>query len=259
MLIDTHCHLAAVEFAADRDAVVLDARTAGVLALVVPSVDVASFPAVHACCSRYAGCFPAYGIHPLHVDGAGPSDLEALRARLDCTSLPPVAVGEIGLDRFFGDRHWAQQEFLFAEQLNIARELDLPVLLHVRRALDSVLKSLRRVRVPGGIVHAFNGSRQQADELLGLGFKLGFGGALTRLRATRVRQLAATLPIDSLVLETDAPDMPPCWLEGGRNTPRQLQKICEVIADLRGIEVGALARATSSNALTALPRLRLGD
>lgn len=259
MLIDTHCHLAAVEFAADRDAVVLNARAAGVVAMVVPAVDAASFPEVQACCSRYDGCFPAYGIHPLYVAGGGSSDLDGLRARLACASPPPVAVGEIGLDRYFGDDRWAQQEFLFVEQLKIAREHGLPVLLHVRRALDAVLRHLRRVRVAGGIVHAFNGSREQADELIGLGFKLGFGGALTRVRATRIRQLAATLPIDSIVLETDAPDMPPCWLEGGRNTPQHLPKICEVMADLRGIEAVALARATSANARTVLPRLRLGD
>lgn len=258
MLIDTHCHLAATAFAADRAEVVAAACAAGVSAIVVPAVDTASFAGVRECCAQHSGCAAAYGIHPLYVQGADEADVDGLRLWLEQPAeggLRPLAVGEIGLDFFLPDPDVARQEYFFVEQLKIARDLDLPVLLHVRRAVDQVLAKLRRNRVCGGIAHAFNGSRQQAEEFIKLGFKLGFGGALTYAGSTRIRQLAASLPLHSIVLETDAPDMPPAWLAGGRNTPLQLPRINEVLAGLRGIDAGALARATSANATAVLPRL----
>lgn len=258
MLIDTHCHLAASEYAADRDGVAAAARMAGVSTVVVPAVDATSFAAVEDACSRYSGCAPAYGIHPLYVQQADRVDLDTLRARLQRAAAgqrQPVAVGEIGLDFFVANPDVQRQEQFFVEQLKIARETGLPVLLHVRRAADQVLKYLRRIRVRGGIAHAFNGSRQQAEEFIRLGFRLGFGGALTYTGSTRIRQLAASLPLDSIVLETDAPDMPPAWLAGGRNTPSELPRINAVLAELRGLDADELARATSSNAMAVLPRL----
>ncbi|MCM8621384.1 MAG: TatD family hydrolase [Candidatus Accumulibacter sp.] len=262
MLIDTHCHLAAAEFAADRDDLVAAARLAGVSSIVVPAVDVTSFAKVHDCCACYAGCAPAYGIHPLYVQQAGPDDLATLRdwlARASDGPQRPLALGEIGLDFFVADRQVERQESFFVEQLRIARDLELPVLLHVRRAVDQVLKNLRRIRVTGGIAHAFNGSRQQAEEFIRLGFKLGFGGALTYPGSTRIRRLATTLPLDAIVLETDAPDMPPAWLAGRRNTPEQLSRINAMLAELRGIDASELAKVTAFNALEVLPRLRSAD
>ncbi len=262
MLIDTHCHLAAAAFAGDRDEVVALARALGVSSMLVPAVDVASFTEVRECCARHAGCVPAFGIHPLFVKSAGEADLAALREWLQRASDGPqwpVAVGEIGLDFFVADPDVEKQEYFFVEQLKIARATDLPVLLHVRRSVDQVLKYLRRITVRGGIAHAFNGSRQQADEFVRLGFRLGFGGALTYSGSTRIRHLAATLPLASIVLETDAPDMPPEWLAGGRNTPAQLPRINAVLAELRGIDANELARATALNALAVLPRLRSAD
>ncbi len=260
MLVDTHCHLAAAEFADDRDAAVVAAAAAGVAAIVVPAVDVASFTAVHSCCRRYPGCAAAYGIHPLAVAHASDGDLLRLKEWLQSASAgpeQPVAVGEIGLDLFVTDPAIGRQEHFFVEQLKIARDHDLPVLLHVRRAVDRVLKQLRRIRVRGGIAHAFNGSRQQANEFIKLGFKLGFGGAMTYSGSTRIRQLAASLPLHSMVLETDAPDMPPAWLAGRRNAPVELARIAALLAGLRGIDVADLAEATSANARAVLPRLRL--
>ena len=255
MLIDTHCHLDAREFAADREEIVIAARAAGVSALVVPAVAVDNFAAVRACCQRYANCFPAYGMHPLYLEQTGDGGLVTLRgwlkSELDGPS-PPVAVGEIGLDFHVPGFDAARQQHVLVEQLKMARDFDLPVLLHVRRAIDQVLKSLRRVGVRGGIAHAFNGSRQQADEFIGLGFKLGFGGAMTYPRATRIRQLAMTLPIEAIVLETDAPDIPPCWLAGARNTPLELPRIASILAGLRGISSAQLLAATSANALSLL-------
>lgn len=254
MLIDTHCHLDAAEFAGDRDAVVQAASEAGVSTIVVPAVTQANFPAVRQCCERYAGCYPAYGIHPLYIDSLHQGDDAALRQLKDSLQqelagpYPPVAVGEIGLDFFVPDANRERQEFLFVEQLKIARNLDLPVLLHVRRAVDQILKCLRRIGVRGGIAHAFNGSRQQADEFLRLGFKLGFGGSMTFPRATRIRELATSLPLEAIVLETDAPDIPPAWLAGTRNTPQELVRIAGVLAELRNLSLREVEETTSRNA-----------
>ena len=212
-----------------------------------------NFAAVTALCRDYPGCAPAYGIHPLYVGAAGEDDLAVLRATLQGGAA--LAVGEIGLDYFLPGYDPARQEYFFVEQLKIARDLGLPVLLHVRRAVDAVLKQLRRIEVCGGIAHAFNGSAVQAQQFLSLGFKLGFGGAMTYTRATRLRQLAATLPLDALVLETDAPDMAPAWLAGGRNAPAELPRIAADIAALRGMDSAELARITRANAQAVLLRL----
>ena len=253
MLIDTHCHLDATEFDADRDVVVARSRAAGVDIIVVPGVESAGFNSLLATCERYPGCFPALGIHPLVVDRAVSENFTLLRERI--VLHPPVAIGEIGLDFFVPNFDRERQEFYFTEQLKIAREFDLPVLLHIRRAQDAVLKLLRRVRVKGGIAHAFNGSRQQADEFIKLGFKLGFGGAMTYDRATRLRELAATLPLDSIVLETDAPDIPPAFIGKTRNSPENLPRIAGILAELRGVSVAEVAAATTANARAILQGL----
>lgn len=253
-MIDTHCHLDAAEFDADRDEVLERAKAAGVARIVVPGIERANFGAVASVCREYPLCAAAYGIHPLYVDRAREEDLGVLAETLQRE--PAVAVGEIGLDFYVPGQDGTRQEVFFAEQLKIAQRLGLPVLLHVRKAIDVVLKHLRRIRVVGGIAHAFNGSRQQADEFARLGFKLGFGGAVTPTRATHLRELAATLPDDLIVLETDAPDIPPAWLaKGVRNEPAELPRIAAAIAELRGIDVVELAAITSANARAALPGL----
>ena len=252
--VDTHCHLDAAEFDLDRVDVAAAARAAGVVSLIVPSVARGNFQAVAQLCRDTPGCTPAYGIHPLFVDRADDGDLPQLRQFL--LANPAAAVGEIGLDFYQQPCDQARQEHFFREQLLIARDLHLPVLLHVRRAVDAVLKQLRLIRVVGGIAHAFNGSRVQAEQFIALGFKLGFGGAMTHPRATRIRDLAATLPLDAIVLETDAPDIPPAWLERGRNQPAELPRIAAVMAELRGISADELARATTANAAAVLPQLQ---
>ncbi len=257
MLIDTHCHLDAAEFDADRDAVVRSALAAGVRQLVIPAVERANFGAVASLCRTYPECLPAYGIHPMYVEQADEADLDVLREMV--ARAQPVAIGEIGLDRFIQptdkEHDEARQDFFFSEQLRLARVTGLPVLLHVRRAVDQVLKHLRRIKVVGGIAHAFNGSRQQADEFLKLGFKLGFGGAMTYSRSLRIRELAATLPDDAIVLETDAPDIAPEWQAGQRHAPDQLPRIAAVLAQLRGTSIDTIMAQTSANALAVLPRL----
>jgi TatD DNase family protein len=251
--IDTHCHLDAAEFDADRVQVAARAAAAEVGLIVVPAVARANFGAVASVCREFAGCRAAYGIHPMYVGDSREEDLEVLRETLRRENA--VAVGEVGLDYFVPERDEARQGFFFTEQLKIARDLGLPVLLHVRRAVDAVLKQLRSIETVGGIAHAFNGSRQQADEFIKLGFKLGFGGAMTHSRATRLRELAATLPLEAIVLETDAPDIPPAWLDRSRNEPMQLPRIAATLAELRGISLADVAAATAANARAVLPSL----
>ncbi len=253
MLIDTHCHLDATEFDADRDAVYAAAVAAGVGRIVIPSVAVNGLNQAKKCVDRYPGCVAAYGIHPFYVQQSSEEDIVTLRRWL--ADEKPVAVGEIGLDHFVKDGDPVRQEWYFIEQLKLAKEFDLPVILHVRSAIDPILKQLRRFKPRGGIAHAFNGSRQQADEFIKLGFKLGFGGAMTYSGSTRIRQLAASLPLEAIVLETDAPDIPPAWLNRGRNAPAELLEIAKVLAGLRQLSLAETSAATSFNAGVALPSL----
>ena len=243
--IDTHCHLDAAEFDADRDAVYAAAHDGGVATLVVPAISRDNFAAVAATCARFPGCLPAWGLHPMYIDVHRPEHLTDLRAQIEAQR--PVAIGEIGLDLFV-DLDYATQEYFYVEQLKIAQDYDLPVLLHCRRANDQLLKHLRKTRVRGGIAHAFNGSPQQADEFIKLGFKLGFGGAFTWPRANNLRRLAADLPLDAIVLETDSPDIPPVWIGRGRNAPGELPRIAQTLAELRKMDLDAVAQATTRNA-----------
>ena len=266
--IDTHCHLDAPEFDTDRDAVRAQARAHGVAHCVIPAVERSNWATVRALALQHGDSY-ALGIHPLYTGRAQDEDLDRLAQDLAQHRADPrlVAVGEIGLDYFVPGLDAARQERFYRAQLQLARRFDLPVILHVRRSADRLLKGLRDQPVQGGIAHAFNGSLQQAQAFIALGFKLGFGGAVTYDRALQLRRLAAELPMESLVLETDAPDIPPHWLyttaaqraagqAQGRNAPAQLPRIAEVVAQLRGLPVPALADATLGNAVAALPRLR---
>jgi TatD DNase family protein len=236
--------------------------------LVLPAVAVAGFDAL-AALARQHGLAYALGIHPLCVDAAEDADLdrlaEALTARRDDPHL--VAVGEIGLDHFVAGLDRTKQERFYAAQLGLARAHSLPVILHVRRSADDLLKHLRRTEVSGGIAHAFNGSDAQALQFVERGFKLGFGGAMTFERALQIRHLAATLPDEVPVLETDAPDIPPQWLyvkaaertqrPPSRNEPAELPRIGQTLAALRGWSVAQTAERCSANVCAALPRLAM--
>ncbi len=267
MWTDTHCHLDAPEFDADRAAVVQRARAAGVSQIVLPAVAAAHFDSVRALAHEQSLAY-ALGLHPLCTEQAVDEDLDRLQQALRENRDDPrlVAVGEIGLDHFVPGLDRARQERFYVAQLKLARDAALPVILHVRRSADGLLKGLRRVDVAGGIAHAFNGSAQQAQQFLDLGFCLGFGGAMTFERALQLRALAASLPDHALVLETDAPDIPPHWLYRtaaerlqtpgqGRNEPAELPRIAGVVAGLRGCTPQALAALTTANARRALPRL----
>jgi len=265
--IDTHCHLDAPEFVTDLPAVRARARQAGVGLCVWPAVQAADFERVQALARAHGDAY-ALGIHPLFTPQAKEQDLHALDQALTQAQGDPhlVAVGEIGLDGFVPGLDMARQQHFYRAQLALAQRHGLPVLLHVRRSADTLLKGLRQCPVVGGLAHAFNGSRQQADQFIAMGFKLGFGGALTFERALQLRRLATELPLNALVLETDAPDIPPRWLYRtqaeraqsaamGRNEPAELVRIAQCLADLRGMAVADLALATTANAWQALPKL----
>ena len=266
--IDTHAHLDAPELAHDVDAVREQARAQGVVHCVLPAVERSNWDSVRLLAHRHGDSY-ALGIHPLYTGRAQDEDLELLAHTLQQHRADPrlVAVGEIGLDYFVPGLDAERQQRFYREQLVLARRFDLPVILHVRRSADQLLKALRQVKVRGGIAHAFNGSLQQAQAFIALGFKLGFGGAVTYDRALQLRRLATELPLGSLVMETDSPDIPPHWLyttaaeraQGqpqGRNTPAELPRIAQVVADLRGMAVADLAQVTTANACAALPGLQ---
>ena len=271
MWIDTHCHLDAAEFDADRDAVRQTARQQGVARCVIPAVHRAHWADVVQLAARHCDAY-ALGIHPLYVPQAQPEDLQALDQALTEHRGDPrlVAVGEIGLDFFvpalctpeMRERQWT----FYRAQLTLAHQHGLPVILHVRRSADLLLKGLRQCPVASGIAHAFNGSAQQAQAFVDLGFALGFGGTLSYERSLQLKRLARNLPLYAVVLETDAPDMPPHWLyqtaeqraQGaaqGRNSPAELPRIAQVLADLRAMPLAELAQATCANALRVLPKL----
>lgn len=253
MWIDSHCHLDSPEFDVDRDVVVAQSRVAGVEAIVNLPGHVEHFRQAKATRERY-GCFTGFGIHPMWV--AGPS-AHSLREHIGVLRdwverEKPELIGEIGLDFFIPGFNPLEQEWFFAEQLKIARDFDLPVSLHVRRSQDHVLKHLRRIKVRGGFAHAFNGSAQQAAEFVKLGFCLGFGGTATFPQALRVRALLRDAPQDNVVVETDAPDIPPSFLgtmgSHQRNSPAYLPRIGELLAQVRDMAVPAFAEVTTANA-----------
>ena len=274
MWIDTHCHLDAPEFGADH-ALAVQARTLaaqrGVGLCVIPAVMRQNLDTVRRLAHRLGDAY-ALGIHPLYVPRAADEDLDALDAALTEHRHDPrlVAVGEIGLDFFVPalcePAMRERQERFYRAQLRLARQHGLPVILHVRRSADGLLKHLRELPTGGGIAHAFSGSAEQARAFTDLGFALGFGGASTFEPAKRLRALAAELPLSAVVLETDAPDIPPQWLYAtaaeraagrpqGLNTPAELPRIGGVIAGLRGMAPDEFAATTSANACRVLPRL----
>ncbi len=280
--LDSHCHLDAPEFDLDRTAVMQNAQLQGVAWCVMPAVQAKDFLSLQKLAQEFHQPY-ALGIHPLYVPQAQEQDLDFLAQCIEgalakddqglCSDARLVAVGEIGLDFFVPalcePAMREKQEFFYHAQLKLAQKFKLPVILHVRKSADELLKGLRRHGVQGGIAHAFNGSFQQAQTFIEMGFALGFGGALTFDRALQLRRLATELPLSALVLETDAPDIPPHWLyktqaerklENGlavqaRNEPSQLPRIGAVLAQLRGVAVSDIAAATLANAKRVLPQL----
>ncbi|HBN52944.1 MAG TPA: DNAase [Stenotrophomonas sp.] len=245
-LVDSHCHLDAPEFDGDRDAMVARAKAAGVAAMVVPAITAASWPGLRQACASDSALHPAYGLHPMFLGEHRPEHLDELRDWLERER--PCAVGECGLDFFVEGLDADAQRRYFDAQLQLAREFGLPVIVHARRAVEEVIHTLRRIGGLRGVVHSFSGSPEQARQLWDMGFLLGLGGPVTYPRANRLRALAATMPLEFLLLETDAPDQPDAGIRGQRNEPARLPAIAAAIAGLRGQPVEEVAAQTTANA-----------
>ncbi|MFA5590016.1 MAG: TatD family hydrolase [Lysobacteraceae bacterium] len=254
LLIDSHCHIDAPEFDPDRAAVIARAHEAGVECLIAPAVDAASWPKLKAVAQAHPGVHPAYGLHPMFLSQHRPEHLAQLRDWIERER--PCAVGECGLDHFSGDLDPDTQRDYLIGQLKLAREFALPLILHARKALDEVMALLRRFGSGGdgggpalrGVVHSFSGSAQQAAQLYEMGFLVGIGGPVTHERAQRLRRIVCELPIEQLLLETDAPDQPDAAIRGQRNEPARLPHIAQVIATLRDEPLAHIAEQTSANA-----------
>jgi len=244
-LADSHVHLDDVAFDADRRAVVERARAAGVTLQIIPGVDAASWPRIQALCTPGSGLYPAYGMHPMFLDQHRPEHLAELSQWLKTRR--PVAVGEIGLDFHVEGLDAEDQREYFRQQLALAREFDLPVIVHARAALDEVTATLRRIGSLRGVVHSFAGSPQQAEQLWKLGFHLGIGGPVTYERAQRLRRIVANMPIEYLLLESDAPDQPLSTHRGERNEPAYVAEVLQHVATLRQETPESVAAATTAN------------
>ncbi|MDE1961186.1 MAG: TatD family hydrolase [Xanthomonadaceae bacterium] len=252
-LIDSHSHLDAVEFDADRNAVLRRARAAGVGGQIVPAVAFATFAVLRDLCAAETALYPAYGLHPMYLAAHKPEHLNELTRWV--AHEKPVAIGECGLDFFVPDLDAEVQRFFFRRQLDMARDFNLPLILHARRALDEVIATIRHVGNLRGVVHSFSGSPEQAQQLWKCGFLIGLGGPLTYPRARRLREIAATMPLEFLLLETDSPDQPLHGHRGTRNEPALLAQVCACVAELRHTDPAEIAKATTANAkrLFALP------
>jgi TatD DNase family protein len=245
-LVDTHCHLDVPEFDADRDAVVARARQAGVTRQIVPAIEAKTWPGLRDACASDDGLFPAYGLHPLLIASHREQHLDELREWIERER--PVAIGECGLDYWVEDLDREVQAVYFDGQLQLAREYDLPLVVHARRAVDAVIAAIKRVGKVRGVIHSYAGSEEQARQLADLGFLIGIGGPVTYERANRIRRVAASVPLETLLLETDAPDQPDSTHRGQRNEPARMVLVMETIAELRGVEPAVIAEATTRNA-----------
>jgi TatD DNase family protein len=253
-LVDSHCHLDATEFDADRQTVIERARAVGVSRQIVPAVDAAGWPKLRSICAADPGLSPAYGLHPICLQSHQPGHLGELRTWIERER--PVAIGECGLDFFLDALDVDTQQRYFEGQLQLAREFDLPVIVHARHAVEAVLLAIRRIGNLRGVVHSFSGSPEQARQLWDAGFLMGLGGPVTYPRANRLRKLAASMPIEHLLLETDAPDQPDAAHRGKRNEPARIVEVLDTIAALRDTDPAEIAAATTANAerLFALPK-----
>ncbi len=245
-LFDSHSHLDAPEFEHDRSAVVSRAENMGVKQQLLPAVEFASWSNLKDVCSQYTGLYPAYGLHPMYLSSHRPEHIPALRNWIEKER--PNAVGECGLDFFVEGLDAEQQRFYFIEQLKLAREFELPVVVHARRAVDEVIASIRKTGVSSGVIHSYSGSEEQARQLFNLGFSLGIGGPITYDRAQRLRRLVKDMPIEYLLLETDSPDQPNADYRGQRNEPARLVDVLKIVAELRGQSEEDIAQATTANA-----------
>ena len=248
-IIDSHCHLDFAAFAKDHASVISQCEQNGVTDIVIPGVTAATLTQLISFCAQKTNSLKLYyalGLHPVFLDQHEDSHIDQLADLL--VAHKPIAVGEIGLDFFIKELDKNKQLALFSKQLELAIEQQLPVILHVRKAHDEIINSLKQHNfAEGGIVHAFNGSIQQAHHYIDRGFKLGFGGMLTYQRSSKLHKLAKQLPLSSIVLETDSPDMTVEPHRGKRNSPEYLPMVLNALSDLRKEPIELIAETTSNS------------
>lgn len=259
MWIDTHTHFDAAVFTKTRAADWKKAQSIGVSAQFVMGVAPFNFGTIQRLAAKFSDTYFCLGIHPMFVmplslDSAMDTLAQSIEENLSNPRF--IGLGEIGLDGFVDHVDWGKQLDFFTAQLALARDYNLPVFMHVRKAQDNILKYTKRMQVRQGIAHAFNGSEQQANHYIEQGFKLGFGGAVTFERAKKLRRLVATLPLETLVLETDSPDMSPAWAYQQSNYSYHLPQIAQSVAAMRGISLAQLASQLLDNVKKAVPRYR---
>jgi len=245
-ITDTHCHIDNEQFSTDRESILTSCQRLGINRIIVPAVCKSGWDQLLTICNTNKGLYSALGLHPLFINNHTHSDINDLELYLSKHDV--IAVGEIGLDYYIKDADKESQMFYFEQQLSIAENLQLPVILHVRKSHDAVIQTLRKFNIPGGIIHAFSGSKEQADLYIKLGFKLGFGGVLTYIAATKIRKIAKELPLESIVLETDAPDMSVFNHKGERNSPEYILDSLEALATIRQQSIEEIASVTTNNA-----------
>lgn len=246
-LIDSHVHSDDDRLGRDRAEAMLRAREAGIIAQVVPAICQRLWPRVRAVCTDYPELHACYGLHPCFCHEHQEAHIHELAEWTGREH--PVAIGECGLDYFIDEADKPLQQHFFAAQLALAREFDLPIVIHARKAVEDVIAMVRTAGHYQGLVHSFNGSLQQAHRLIDLGYRLSFGGAVTYAGATRLRELVAALPLDAILLETDAPDQPDSHHAGQRNEPSWLTEVWLCVAELREESATTIAERTTKSAI----------
>ena len=246
MIIDSHCHFDFEDFDPDRDQALAEARSAGVEKIIVPAIAADSWPRVKKTCDQYAECYPAYGLHPYYIDQHEQQHLQQLEQWIEKEQ--PVALGECGLDYYLKNLCREKQLDFFEAQLAIAQQHDLPVVIHSRKATEQVILSLRKFPGLSGMIHSYSGSLEQARQLIDMGFYISFGGAITYDRASKLRSIASQLPLDYILVETDAPDQPDLKHHGQRNQPKYICEVVKTLSALRNLPGDEITEITSRNA-----------
>lgn len=246
MIIDSHCHIDFEAFDDDRSQVIQRANQAGVKKIIVPGVINETWDKIISCCNEFTGLYPCYGLHPYFINKHQPQHLINLKNYLN--KHKPVAVGECGLDFFLKNLDINQQIFYFEQQLDIALEFNLPVVVHARKSTEAVIKAIKKRPGLRGMIHSYSGSYEQALQLIKLGFYLSFGGPVTHEKSTRLRKILQKLPLDSVLIETDAPDQPTANAKNNRNEPLFILEVLDSIASLHNTSSDAVANITSKNA-----------
>jgi len=251
MIIDSHCHIDFDVFDKDRLAVLQRADSVGVKKIIVPGVMQNTWHKIKSCCEEFSVLYACYGLHPYFLDAHDPQHLIDLKAYIDINK--PIAVGECGLDFFMKDLKVDAQIFYFEQQLDIALEFNLPVVIHARKSTEAVINSIKQRKGLRGMIHSYSGSYEQAIQLVNMGFYLSFGGPITYEKSNRLHRLVKQLPLEYLLVETDSPDQlvsqPAMDVVENRNEPAFIVNVVEKIADLRNSDIETISSITSKNSV----------